>query len=47
METINHKGIEISKTETGYFIFVYHGCTYTNTNLRFSKTLINKLLKNQ
>lgn len=47
IKTITYKGIKISETNFGYFIFEFNGVINSNTNLRFAKTQINRKLKLQ
>ena len=45
METIIYKGIEIKKTENGYYVFILFGKEYTNTNIHMAKRMISRDLK--
>jgi hypothetical protein len=46
METIIYKGVEIQKTQNGYFLFYRDNTEHVNTNLHFAKVLISRKLKN-
>ena len=45
MNTIIYKGIEIKKTDTGYYTFVLNGLQYINTNIHMAKRMITRELK--
>lgn len=44
MEKITYKGIEITLFN-GYYIFYIDGNRFSNTNIRFTKVIINRELK--
>lgn len=45
MNTIVYKGVEIVKTDSGYYKFSYNGIEHINTNLYFAKIMITRVLK--
>jgi hypothetical protein len=45
MKKIIYKGIEITEINR-YYTFEFNGINFHNTNLRFTKVTINRLLKN-
>jgi hypothetical protein len=44
MEKIIYKGIEITKIHETSYVFEFNGLTYVNTNLRFAKVMIGRVI---